>query len=350
MKKNTRLGYACINMTLASRPKKLGGRITTNRGVRKDSWFHTNDLAKLNDIAIQNAKDLLHILKWNEENGIRMFRIGSEIIPWADHYELTDLPKYDELSKLFMQCGDYARKHDHRLSFHPGPFHILGSQREDVVSKSLTSLERHSQIFDMMGFAPSYWNKINIHIGGAYGNPEATAYTWMRNWERLSDNCKARLVVENDDKPSLYSVDMLHMYIHNNIGIPITFDYYHHKLHTGGLSEQEAFELARSTWPSDVRQACHYSESRRVEYQLLLERAADQYNIPKEELLTWPTFANWQKEFGKIKEQAHSDFIVQPINTYGYDVDIMIEAKAKELALLKWRDIYIHNNQEKVLI
>ena len=62
MNENVRLGYACVNTTLTSRPKKLGGRVTTSRGVRRDSWYHTWDLAKLGDIALQNATDLLHYL------------------------------------------------------------------------------------------------------------------------------------------------------------------------------------------------------------------------------------------------------------------------------------------------
>jgi len=350
MNKKVRLGYACINNTLAARPNKLGGRILTGRGVRKESWFPNNDLKKLSDIAILNAKDLLHILKWNEENNIRLFRIGSELIPWADHYELHTLPGYDEISKILFECGEFARAHGHRLTTHPGPFHILGGSREDVVNKSITSLERHSEMFDMMGFAPSYENKINIHVGGVYGDPEGTAYTWMKNWERLSDRCKARLVLENDDKPSMYSVYMLYSFIHQNIGIPITFDYFHHSLHPGSLSEQEAFEMARSTWPAGVTQCCHYSESRRTEYQLMLEKVSTQHNIPLTELLEWPTFAQYKKDFDKIRITAHADYIIHPINTYGYEVDIMIEAKAKELALLQWRNIYNYNNQQKVLI
>jgi UV DNA damage repair endonuclease len=36
----------------------------------------------------------------------------------------------------------------------------------------------------------------------------------------------------------------------------------------------------------------------------------------------------------KLKPQAHSDYITSLPNTYELDVDIMVEAKAKELAIL----------------
>jgi UV DNA damage endonuclease len=349
MNDNVRLGYACVNMTLTSRPKKLGGRVTTSRGVRKDSWYHTWDLAKLGDIALQNATDLLHYLKWNEDHGITLFRIGSELIPWADHYELTDLPNYDLLAAKLRECGDFAKAHGHRLSTHPGQFHILCSPHEAVVNKTIVSLERHSEMFDMMGFEPSFENKINIHIGGAYGNHEATATRWLKGWDRLSDNCKSRLVIENDDKKSMYSVLMLYNLVHRLNGIPITFDYYHHKFHTNGLSEHEALMLARSTWPSHIRQATHWSESRRQEYQTIVQNMCATNNISEKDIPNWPTIAAYKKEIDKIKETAHSDYIVGPIETYGLPLDIMIEAKAKELALLRFRDIYVYNqNQQEI--
>ena len=65
---------------------------------------------------------------------------------------------------------------------------------------------------------------------------------FCKNFEKLSPSVQGRLIVENDDKESMYSVKDL-MYIHERIGIPIVFDYHHHKFCTGGLTEQEALEL-----------------------------------------------------------------------------------------------------------
>jgi len=109
---------------------------------------------------------------------------------------------------------------------------------------------------------------------------------------------RSRLTVENDDKASMYSVCDL-MYIHERIGIPIVFDYHHYKFCPGVLTEDEALELAASTWPWNIKPVVHYSESKEGS-----------------------------------KPQAHSDYIKQLPNTYGFAVDIMVEAKAKELAIL----------------
>ena len=107
-----------------------------------------------------------------------------------------------------------------------------------------------------------------------------SAARWRKNWFRLSDRCRARLVVENDDKASLYSTQMLYDLIYSELGVPITFDYHHHKFHSSDLSEEQALKLASTTWPDDVRQCTHYSESRRDEYRRLLEAACAKHNIP----------------------------------------------------------------------
>ena len=161
----------------------------------------------------------------------------------------------------------------------------------------------HGDTFDMMNLSRTPYNKINIHIGGAYGDKEKSMERFCKNFERLPDSVKTRLTVENDDKASMYSVKDL-MYLYERIGIPIVFDYHHHKFCTGGLSEQEALELAISTWPKDIVPVVHYSESRSEE-----------------------------KLDESIKAQAHSDLIKDTIQTYGLDIDVVVEAKHKELAI-----------------
>ena len=341
-----RYGYACVNATLTNRPKKLGGRVTTSRTARKASWY-PNNLQLISDKALDNAKDLLTYLKWNEEHGITLFRVGSELFPWHDQYELHDLPDYEEIAQHLFAAGEFARQHGHRLTTHPGPFHVLGSPRQDVVEKSIIGLERHSEMFDLMGFEPSFENKINIHVAGAYGDREATAKRWIKSWQRLSDPLKARLVLENDDKASMYSVRHLYDLIHQEIGIPITFDYWHHTFCTGDLTERQAFFMAKSTWDKHgVTQCTHYSESRRQEQKLLIEKMLNHNNIPLSELHLWPTFEKEYKIFSKIKEPAHADYIVNTPNTYNVEnLDIVVEAKAKELAILP-----VLEKQKKLLI
>ena len=341
MIKGSRLGYACVNWGLTSRKKKDGGRVTTSRTLRKATWQLAEgwDYSAVGVKALDNATDLLHYLKWNQEHGITLFRVGSELIPWHDHYELDKLPQIDEIRQALFEAGEFARKHNMRLTTHPGPFTVLGSKSEDVVKKSLIGLERHSEMFDMMGFEPSFDNKINIHIGGAYGDHTATAKRWIAAWHRLSDNCKKRLVVENDDKASLWSVQMLYDYFYKEIGIPITFDYFHHKFHTSGLSEEEALKLAATTWPEGVRQCTHYSESRRDEEQRAFERMCKANNVDIDKVDDWPTLNEMKKKVDKIKATAHADYVINEIDTYGLDIDVVLEVKAKELALFGARQV-----------
>jgi len=238
--------------------------------------------------------------------GIKLFRLSSQLFAWSDEYELCDLKDYDEICELMLEIGDIATKAGQRLTMHPGPYNCLASPNPKVVEKTVRELNKHSEQFNMMGFKPSPYNKINIHVGGAYGDKETTLDRFCKNFYLLRDDTKRRLVVENDDSPNEYSVKDLCRGVHLKIGIPITFDYFHHKFNTGDLTEKEALIAAYATWPEGVTQCCHYSESRRKEQ---LDES--------------------------IRPQAHSDLIYEKIQTYGLEPDIVIEAKLKEQAIFK---------------
>ena len=183
---------------------------------------------------------------------------------------------------------------------------VLVSPNKQVVQNTVVDLQMHAEMFDMLGLTRSYYNKINIHCNGVYGDKISAMNRFCDNFSKLSNGIKNRLTIENDDKSSMYSVKDL-MYIHERTGIPIVFDYHHHKFCNGGLSEKDAFKLAVSTWPDNITPIVHYSESKSIHTN----------NI-------------------KIKPQAHSDYIRCLPETYGFDVDIMIEAKAKELAIMEF--------------
>ena len=290
------LGYACINMT-------MGKKVTTNRSMVKRT-FESKGLDYVSELTLANAKDIIRILEWNRMNGIKLFRLSSAIIPWGDHLDLTQLKDYKEIKFELKKAGDFANFWGMRITSHPGPFVVLTSPNEKVVYNAIADLEMHGKIFDMMGLEKSPYNKINIHCNGVYGDKKSAMDRFCENYKKLSPSVRKRLTVENDDKATMYSVNDL-MYIHKKIGIPVVFDYHHHKFCTGGLSEEQALELAVSTWPKNITPVVHYSESK------ALHESND-----------------------KLKPQAHSDYINELPNTYGIDVDIMVEAKAKELAIL----------------
>ena len=158
-----RLGYACINMTLAEQ------KVCSNRGMIKKT-FKEKGLPYASELALINVKALHRIVKWNIENDISVYRITSCLFPWMSEYELSELPDFAEISRILRDTGTIALEAGQRLSFHPGPFNILASASESVVSKTIKELNDHSLIMDLMCQPVSPLAKINIHVGGAYGD------------------------------------------------------------------------------------------------------------------------------------------------------------------------------------
>ena len=124
-----KLGYACIN-TILNEVKSKEDRITTNRTMIKKT-FTSKGLPYASELGLKNCKDLIKILEWNERHDIKFFRLSSDIFPWASEYDLSDLPNYEECSEYLAKAGDYAKKHNHRITTHPGPVNVLGSPRSD---------------------------------------------------------------------------------------------------------------------------------------------------------------------------------------------------------------------------
>ena len=309
-----KIGYACISMQL-SYPTKYGNKprgtqpITTNRSMIRRT-FDEKGVDYASELCLQNVKDLHQLIQWNIVNGYDFYRLSSDMAPWKTEYEWDDLKDIDEIKKWFHSAGTMAKTHGVRLTAHPGPFNVLVSPNEQVVENTIKDLTIHGDEFDMMGLSRTPYNKLNIHCNGVYGDKLSAMDRFCKNFERLPESVQTRLTVENDDKASMYSVKDL-MYIHERIGIPIVFDYHHHKFCTGDLSEREALELAISTWPDDIVPVVHYSESR-----------------SKEQLDE------------SIRPQAHSDYVIDYIDTYGHNVDIMVEAKPKELAVNKYKELH----------
>ena len=310
------IGYACINMQL-SYPQKWGGAergvkpITTGRSMIRRT-FDTKGIDYASELALANAMDLDKIIDWNILNGYNFFRITSGLAPWKSEYKWEDLKDLKQIQMYLHSAGVKAKTHNVRITSHPGPFNVLTSPHEHVVENCVGDLTDHAATFDMMGLSETPYNKINIHIGGAYGDKPKSMERFCKNFERLPQSAQNRLTVENDDKASMYSVKELYNGVYKRIGIPIVFDYHHHRFCDGGLSEQEALELAISTWPKDIVPVVHYSES----------RSAEQLDE-------------------SIRPQAHSDYVYDYIDTYGNDVDIMIEAKHKELAVQRYKELHL---------
>lgn len=295
------LGYCCINTALSAQG------VTTGRTMRK-ATFQKDGLAAASALAVQNVKDLLRILRWNADHGVRVFRMGSNMFPWASEYALSDLPDFATIRELLVSAGTFAHATHQRLTFHPDHFVKLASTNDDVAWKSVQELNMHDEIMNLMNLPMNgHYSCINIHVGQNFSRD--TAKRFIERYHMLNSTTANRLVVENDDKENCFSVRQLYDHIYSTIATPITFDYFHHTFHPDGLSEEDAVRLAASTW-GNGRPLFHYSESKNLHENI------------------------------SGNPRAHSDYVTQVLNTYGIPMDIDLEAKAKEAALLQIRKQY----------
>jgi UV DNA damage endonuclease len=294
-----RLGYCCINLSLRDQG------VTINRGMVKKTWMEKGK-PYAGELAFRNLLDLLTILKWNQENGIQVYRMSSDIFPWMSEYQLAELPNFRDIQLICAQIGKFVNSTGMRISFHPGQFDVLASPTDTIVEKTIFDLDQHSTIMDLMEFPQGETSPINIHIGGSYGDKFSALDRFCKNFKRLSHSTQSRLVVENDDKASQYSVQDLFTGVYEQVGTPITFDHFHHRFCQGGLSAEQAAHLAASTWKSTPLQ--HYSSSKAL------------------------------YEDVRVINRSHADWIYETIPTYGINADVEIEAKMKDFALIKYRN------------
>lgn len=296
-----RIGYACLNQTLAEK------KISVNRGMIRKT-FDAKGIDYAAALIKQNLKDLLTIIRWNHAHQIRFYRLSSSMFPWMSEYELEELPGFEEIKSLLEQAGQLAHAFDQRLTFHPGPFNVLASTKQEVVSKTIKELDQHAAIMDLMQLSQTPFNKINIHVGTTQqGNKKKAMSDFCSNFERLQPGTQHRLTVENDDKSMMYTIEDLWEGIHSHIGIPLVFDYHHHLCHPGEQTQQQALLMALDSWPEEIPAVVHYSEPKSITDRRLV--------------------------------RAHAGFIHRQIPAYGKSFDIMVEAKEKECALLRYREL-----------
>ena len=300
----TNYGYCCINLTLE---KEQGIKI--GRSMIKRT-FQSKGIKYAGELAEANLRDMIEIIKWNNQQDIKLYRMSSNMFPWMSEYEFTDLPNFKTIKGLLETAGKLAMDSGQRIGFHPGQFCVLPSPNPKVVENTIDELDKHAKMLDMMGLPQDQTYSMNIHLGGSYGDKEAAMQRFVENFKRLSKSAQNRLVLENDDKPAQYSVTDLYE-IYKQIGTPITFDYHHHRCYEDPMSEEEALKLAATTWPKGIRQLCHYSSAKKLH------------------------------EDSSAIIRAHADYLYEKIETYGMDLDIELEVKAKELALIKYKNEYL---------
>lgn len=301
MIENSRLGYCCICLSLSDQG------ITTNRGMIQRTFIEKG-LSYASELSLKNTSDLIKILEFNNQKGIRMYRMSSDMFPWCSEYEISQLPDYQEIRKNLELAGKIAMKTDQRITFHPSPYCVIASLNPSVVLKSFKELRQHGEIMDMMNLERSHRYPINIHINSSKPDKKEAAKRFVDAYRNLDETVKSRLVLENDDKPKQFTPEDLYNYVHKECGIPITFDFLHHACNPDSLSQEDSLDLCLKTWPTGITPITHFSDSRKLH------------------------------EDKSTKENAHTDWIYSKIETYDKKFDIELEVKMKDLALIKYRE------------
>jgi UV DNA damage endonuclease len=283
--------------------------ITIGRGMIKRT-FEQKGIQYASELALQNVRDLIEIIKWNNQQGIKLYRMSSDMIPWMSEYELKDLPDYTKISNLLKGAGKIAMDAGQRLTFHPGHFCVIASQNPDVVVRSIKELNQHGEIMDLIGLPRNPDAAINIHINTTAISKEDSLNRFIKAFDTLDLSVKERMTVENDDKKAQYSISDLVYGLSAHTGIPIVFDYHHHWCYDDPMPEKDALYLAASTWPEGIRQLVHYSSCKKIH------------------------------EDDSVVNRAHADYIYEHIDSYGLSIDIDLEAKAKEKALINYLKKY----------
>ena len=298
----SRVGYCCISLGINEGLRKKD-HISVNRSMIKKT-FETKGLSYVSELVIPNLEDTIKVLRYNLRKGIKVYRMSSDSFPWMSHYRFSDLPNFTKIQRLLTQIGNIIKDNDMRVSYHPGPFNILGSEKESVVIKTIDELDKHAELMDLMGLEQSTYYPINIHLNITTPSHQEAAERFCTNFLRLKDSTKSRLTIENDDKPSQYSVKMLYDLVHTKIGIPIVVDSLHYSCHPDNMSWEDTLTLGLSTWKT--KPLCHHSSSKKLH------------------------------EDETVILSAHADFLYQPFNSCGFDVDIELECKKKDLAVEKY--------------
>jgi len=260
------------------------------------------------------------------ENHISMYRMSSDLAPYATH---PDLPQFHnqikESRKELKQVGERARRMNLRLSFHPSQFIVLNSPDAVLRDKSTWDLESQGEILDRMELGPEA--VLVIHVGGSYGDKQAGIDRWCTTWDRLPEVVRRRLVLENDDI-RFSAADVLA--IHERTGVRLVFDVQHFWcLNPEQLELRSTLERFLDTWPGGEQPKIHFSSPRT---QMREVTRKNQATGRKKKMLQAPVWT------------GHADFI-HPFDFISFfrsvadlETDVMLEAKAKDLAMLRLRE------------
>jgi len=266
------------------------------------------------------------IFDYLDRNDLRMYRMASGLVPYATH---PDLPQFHdqvaECDEELAGFGARARELGIRLTTHPSQYIVLNSENPTTQTAAARDVELQAALLDAMGMDDE--SVCILHIGGMAGDRDAAIERFERGFELLSDAARARLVVENDDR-TFSLQDALD--VHRRTGVRVVWDIlHHHCLDPAGIPDREALEAALATWPDDGgRPKIHYSTPKTA----MEERKR---KVGRRVERSW-VLPQLRAHADMIDPIAFEHFVTE--TAAGLDFDVMLEAKGKDLALLRLRD------------
>lgn len=308
-----RLGLCCSVLSLRFKYDVYSSRRLNLATIVKKGLKWAENVAK------ENLIDLLKMSFWSKNRGIDVTRISSELVPHGNNIELVRYfgnKAVDYISLEFLRpyleiVGRVARLEGIRMTFHPGQFVQIGAPNEDVFLASVRELEMHATFLDMMKMGSD--SVIVVHIGGMYGDKKGSIRRFIKQFGKLPKKVKRRLVLENDEK--CYDADEV-LEISKRVKRPMVFDYHHY-----------------------VCYKKYHPEKEQMTFDKLIPEVLETWNIGGERVR--PKFHLSEQMEGKpvgshslLVEEIPEVFLDIP-ERYGVDIDIMIEAKGKEVAISK---------------
>lgn len=284
-----RIGYACI--TVGVPYTGLKSCILKNASEEK-----------LASLIAYNLNSLENIIDYNIENGIKLFRISSDLIPFGSS-PVNSIPWWEMFASQLAAIGRKIMNSGMRVSMHPGQYTVLNSPSPDVVARAKEDLIYHARVLDSLGLDEAH--KIVLHIGGAYNDKAEATERFIAQYDELTSLVKQRLVIENDDK--CYTIcDVLK--IGKQLHIPVIYDNLHHQLNLcEGGSDADWILKCKTTWTSkDGPQKIHYAQQ------------------------------DGEKKPGSHSATIHINDFMRFYEALGrQDIDIMLETKDKNLSAIK---------------
>jgi len=317
-----RIGFACkIQESPGKANPSLNTKTTTLTWLNKQTKHVA--VERLHNIAKHNIQILQRQMIWLAASPphLRMFRMSSDLLPAYTHEDWTwayfDQDMVNMLSTGFAKVGELARKHDIKISFHPGQFCVLASENPNVVENSIQEFEYHCDIIRYMGYGQQFQDfKCNVHIGGKLGPAGIKAVL-----PKLSREARNTLTIENAEYT--WGLDASLELVKD---CALVLDIHHHWINTGKYIEPSNPKVQQvlESWRG-VRPTLHYSVSRE---DILIDHDPD----------SMPCLTQLKQQgFTSAKLRAHSDYywnkaVSAWASSFLPDFDIMCESKEKNLA------------------